>query len=102
MAILTNLCLALTEALKLIKAPPERMRQLESGDVAELYFWLLNENAVPAPESEFTRQDVDAIKVAIAEARERFPEHVTFFADTAELLLNNYLKTTTVAEPSNR
>ena len=48
MAMLTNLCLALTEAMRLIKAPPERMQQLELGDIAELYFWLKGQNPVPA------------------------------------------------------
>jgi len=101
MAMLTNLSLALTEAMKLAKAPPERMRQLESGDIAELYFWLLDKNAAPKPESTLTKQDADDIKTAIAEARERFPEHVTMQADCAELLLNSYLKNETVAEPAN-
>ena len=101
MAMLINLGLALTEAMKLAKAPPERMRQLESGDIAELYFWLLDKNAAPNPESTLTKQDADDIKTAIAEARERFPEHVTMQADCAELLLNSYLKNETVAEPAN-
>ena len=101
MAMLTNLSLALTEAMKLAKAPPERMRQLESGDIAELYFWLLDKNAAPKPESELTKQDVDDMRVAIAEARNRFPEHVTMQADCAELLLNSYLKNETVAEPAS-
>jgi len=43
-AMMTNLGLALTEAMKLAKVPPERMRQLENGDIAELYFWIKNEN----------------------------------------------------------
>ena len=39
--------------------------------------------------------DIDNIKTAIAEARERFPEHVTIEADALELLLNSYLKNET-------
>jgi hypothetical protein len=49
LAMLTNLCLALTESLRIINAPPERLRQLESGDVAELYFWLKEQNVAAMP-----------------------------------------------------
>lgn len=44
--------------------------------------------------------DIDNIKTAIAEACQRFPEHVEIEADALELLLNSYLKNETVAESS--
>ena len=47
MAMLTNMSLALTEAMRLINAPPERLRQLESGDIAELYFWMKSQKSIP-------------------------------------------------------
>jgi hypothetical protein len=45
--------------------------------------------------------DLDNIKVAIAEARERFPENVTIDADACELLLKAYEATTEIMDTAN-
>lgn len=47
------------------------------------------------------KNDIDDIRVAIAEARERFPEHVTIEADALEILLKAYEEKQTVAAMPN-